>query len=81
MTTSPDGQPVPVSQRLAEIRARYGPGHTVTCAITKSAPQITTAVHRVTSRLAARTAGEATSLSGRTAPGACGLVTINETGH
>ena len=26
MTTSPDGQPVPVQQRLAEIHDRYGPG-------------------------------------------------------
>jgi hypothetical protein len=26
MTTSPDGEPVPAEQRLAEIRHRYGPG-------------------------------------------------------
>lgn len=59
MTTGPDGQPVPVEQRLAEIRVRYGPGHVVTRAITTSAPEITGAVHRVTGRLAARTAGPA----------------------
>ena len=52
MTTSPDGQPVPVGQRLAEICARYGPGHPVTRAITRSAPRITAAVDRVSSRLA-----------------------------
>ena len=27
MTTSPDGEPVPVDMRLAEIHYRYGPGH------------------------------------------------------
>lgn len=59
MTTSPDGQPVPVEHRLAEIRTRYGPGHVVTRAITTSAPQITEAVRRVTGRLTARTAGTA----------------------
>jgi len=29
MTTSPDGQPVRVERRLAEIHDRYGPGHLV----------------------------------------------------
>ena len=29
MTTSPDGEPVPVEQRLAEIRDRYGSGDLV----------------------------------------------------
>jgi hypothetical protein len=56
MTTSPDGQPVPVEKRLAEICARYGPGHTVTRATTESAPHITAAVRRVSGRLAACTA-------------------------
>ena len=59
MTTSPDGAPVPVSQRLAEICARYGPGHVVTRAVTISAPQITMAVQRVSDRIAGRTAGTA----------------------
>jgi hypothetical protein len=53
MTTSPDGHPVPVEQRLDEICARYGPGHTVTRATTKSAPQIALAVRHVDERLAA----------------------------
>lgn len=30
MTTTPDGEPVPVSERLTEIRERYGPSHLVT---------------------------------------------------
>jgi hypothetical protein len=37
MTTSPDGQPVPVDRRLAEIHDRYGPGHLVSRSI--SAPR------------------------------------------
>src|ERR1022692_568033 len=36
MTTSPDGQRLPVGRRLTEIRARYGPGHLVSRAITRS---------------------------------------------
>lgn len=52
MTTGPDGQRMPVEQRLADIRARYGPGHLVTRAITRSTPQLTGAVHRVTRQLA-----------------------------
>lgn len=30
MTTTPDGEPVAVTERLAEIRQRYGPAHLVT---------------------------------------------------
>jgi HD domain len=56
MTTSPDGMPVAVSVRLAEIRARYGPGHEVTRAITNSADSLTAAVIRVSLRLATSTA-------------------------
>src|ERR1022692_793183 len=52
MTTSPDGQRLPVGQRLAEIRARYGPDHLVNRAITRSAPELAGAVARVTSRQA-----------------------------
>jgi hypothetical protein len=53
MTTGPDGQLMPVDQRLAEICARYGPGHTVTRAITQAAPDITGAVDRIRARLQA----------------------------
>jgi hypothetical protein len=52
MTTSPDGQRLPVGQRLAEIHARYGPDHLVSRAITRSAPELTGAVARTTSRQA-----------------------------
>jgi len=52
MTTSPDGQRLPVRQRLAEIHARYGPDHLVSRAITRSAPELTGAVARITSRQA-----------------------------
>jgi len=52
MTTSPDGQPVGVGDRLAEIRQRYGPGDAVTRAIARSAPTLEAAVRRVEDRLA-----------------------------
>jgi putative nucleotidyltransferase with HDIG domain len=53
MTTSPDGQRLPVAWRLAEICARYGPGDLVTRAITRSAPELAGAVARVSRRQAA----------------------------
>jgi putative nucleotidyltransferase with HDIG domain len=53
MTTSPDGHRLPVARRLAEIRSRYGPGHLVSRSITRSAPELTSAVGRVTDKLAA----------------------------
>jgi HD domain len=52
MTTGPDGQHMPVEQRLADIRARYGPGDLVSRAIARSAPDLTGAVTRVSCRLA-----------------------------
>jgi putative nucleotidyltransferase with HDIG domain len=36
MTTSPDGELVPVQRRLAEIRHRYGPGHLVSRSIQRA---------------------------------------------
>jgi hypothetical protein len=53
MTTSPDGDRLPVAYRLAEIGRRYGPGHLVTRSITRSAPELSGAVDRVSARLAA----------------------------
>jgi hypothetical protein len=53
MTTSPDGHRLPVACRIAEIRSRYGPGHLVSRSIARSAPELTSAVGRVTGRLAA----------------------------
>jgi HD domain len=52
MTTGPDGQHLDVSDRLADIRQRYGPGDAVTRAITRSAPTLEAAARRVERRLA-----------------------------
>ena len=50
MTTSPDGQPVPVERRLAEIHDRYGPGHLVSRSMRRATPMILRAVEQVHSR-------------------------------
>jgi len=55
MTTSPDGEFVPVERRLAEMQHRYGPGHLVTRSIQRATPMILRAVEPVHDR-AARTA-------------------------
>jgi HD domain len=52
MTTSPDGHHMTVEHRLSEIQARYGPGHAVTRALARSAPELTAAAGRVTRKLA-----------------------------
>jgi hypothetical protein len=52
MTTSPDGQPVPVEQRLAEIHDRYGPGHLVSRSIQRATPMILEAIEQVHQRAA-----------------------------
>ena len=52
MTTSPDGEPVPVEQRLAEIHDRYGPGHLVSRSIQRATPMILGAVEQVHNRAA-----------------------------
>jgi predicted hydrolase (HD superfamily) len=52
MTTSPDGEPVPVEQRLAEIHHRYGPGHLVSRSIRRATPMILGAVDQVHHRTA-----------------------------
>ena len=52
MTTSPDGELVPVGQRLAEIQHRYGPGHLVSRSIQRAAPMILGAVRQVHNRAA-----------------------------
>ncbi|MFC5186035.1 HD domain-containing protein [Actinomadura harenae] len=54
MTTSPDGDYLPVEQRLAEILSRYGDGHPVTRSITRSSPNLIDAVHRVSAELGER---------------------------
>ena len=50
MTTSPDGDQVQVSHRLAEIRDRYGSGHLVTRFISRATPLILEAVGHVHAR-------------------------------
>jgi HD domain len=55
MTTSPDGELVPVGWRLAEIHHRYGPEHLVSRSIQRATPMILCAVEQVHDR-AARTA-------------------------
>jgi hypothetical protein len=47
MTTSPDGEPVPVERRLAEIHDRYGPGHLVSRSIQRATPMIVRTVEQV----------------------------------
>lgn len=51
MTTSPDGVPVAVEHRLAEIHSRYGPDHLVSRSITAASPVIRGAVERTANRL------------------------------
>ena len=55
MTTSPDGELVPVEKRLAEIHHRCGPGHLVSRSIQRATLMILRAVEQVHGR-AARTA-------------------------
>ena len=52
MTTSPDGELVPVGGRLAEIHRRYGPGHPVSRSIQRATPMILRAVDQVHGRTA-----------------------------
>ena len=52
MTTSPDGELVPVGRRLAEIHRRYGPGHPVSRSIQRATPMIRRAVDQVHGRTA-----------------------------
>jgi hypothetical protein len=55
MTTSPDGEPVPAGQRLAETHDRYGPGHLASRSIQRATPMILLAagqVHHRSARIA-----------------------------
>ena len=52
MTTSPDGEHVPVNHRLAEIHDRYGSGHLVSRSIRRATPLILEAVGQVRARAA-----------------------------
>ena len=47
MTTSPDGEPVRVERRLAEIHSRYGAEHLVSRSIHRATPMILDAVDQL----------------------------------
>jgi HD domain-containing protein len=49
MTTTPDGEPVSVGNRLSEIRERYGPFHLVTRFIQLAEPHLISAVREFSS--------------------------------
>jgi putative nucleotidyltransferase with HDIG domain len=53
MTTGPNGEDLTVSQRLAEIRSRYGEGHVVTRFVERAEADIRAAVERTERRLRA----------------------------
>lgn len=54
MTTGPDGEPVNVETRLAEIVNRYGEGHVVAQAMTEARAQIEHAALFIQSLMAPR---------------------------
>jgi putative nucleotidyltransferase with HDIG domain len=58
MTTSPDGELVPVESRLAEIHHRYGPGHLVSRSIQRATPMILRAVDQVHRRASCDRTGQ-----------------------
>lgn len=53
LTTSPDGEPVQVQHRLAEIRQRYGAEHVVTRFVDEADGELRAAVRRTEERIAA----------------------------
>ncbi|MFU8854908.1 HD domain-containing protein [Micromonospora sp. SL1-18] len=54
MTTGPDGQNFSATQRLAEIRFRYGPDDLVTRFWRKAEPELMKAIQRTEERMAAQ---------------------------
>ena len=52
MTTSPDGEPVNVDRRLAEIHHRYGESHLVSRSMRRATPMILQAVGQVHAKAA-----------------------------
>jgi hypothetical protein len=51
ITTSPDGETVAATDRISEIKDRYGPSHLVTRFITDATPELLAAVERTQRRL------------------------------
>jgi hypothetical protein len=54
ITTSPDGEPVRATERIAEIKHRYGTGHLVTRFITLATTDLLAAVDRTEQQLSTR---------------------------
>jgi hypothetical protein len=50
MTISPDGEPMAIEQRIAEIHQRYRRGHLVSRSIQRAAPMIFEAIVQVRDR-------------------------------
>lgn len=57
MTTGPDGQPLPVNDRVAEILSRYPQDHVVHRAIARAAPRLRDQVQEIATALASRPPG------------------------
>lgn len=57
MTTSPQGQPVDVQERLSEILARYGDGSLVSESIAQARPEILASVHATEALISASGTG------------------------
>lgn len=51
MTTSPDGEPLTVSERLADIGRRYGPDHVVARSVERSSPFLAKTASRIQARM------------------------------
>jgi hypothetical protein len=51
VTVGPDGEPVAVEERLAEIVERYGTGHVVSLSVERARPELLAAVRRTDQRL------------------------------
>jgi hypothetical protein len=51
LTTSPDGMPTTLEQRVAEIERRYGPDDVVSCFVRWAWPELKAAVDRTEERL------------------------------
>lgn len=51
MTTTPDGEPTTVEQRVREIQDRYGPDDVVSCFVRWAWPELSGAVERTEARL------------------------------
>jgi len=58
MTTTPDGEPTTVAERISEIQERYGPEDLVTFFIRQAKPELVATVERTEERLRAAGLGQ-----------------------